>query len=410
MISLEEAEFVAEGWAHKQSIRRGYPCTPHVDELALGYAVWMQLPPEIRTEPGEDVTTVIDRDTGRLSHWPIASTAELDEHYRERRDAAIGRHQTADPVAELKREAHRRVSPAVAAHLTLGDRLFRARGAKGDQELRHHPLVAQLLAAIPAENTVRGAERHAELLVVSDVLYEADKVRDAALDLGDARALLAQGQFDTFHIRESGDPIGGEPASSCFTCQSVLIELSVLPASRQVDWRQTAGIDPEPGRFPAEVAWELAHRGWVPESRQRRARLGAGEVDRLVAGRGAEFELAEFPAARAAFTEFYGVLTSRNCPGVAQRVRSFDIGHGSIAHLTDPLCELGIIVDARMFPLGTEGDDEAVLAIDERGRVFALDQGGEWFLGETLDQALVALLTGHPAARLHDDGTWRTQQ
>jgi SUKH-3 immunity protein of toxin-antitoxin system/YwqJ-like deaminase len=408
MISLEEAEFIAEGWAHKQSIRRGYPCTPHVDELALGYAVWMQLPPDVRTEPGEDVTTVIDRETGRLSHWPPASLSELDERYRERRDAAVGQHRTADPTAELKREAHRRVSPAVAAHITLGDRLFRARGAKGDQEIRHHPLVAQLLGAIPPENTIRGAERHAELLVVSDVLYEADKARDTPLGLGDARVLLQQGEFETFHIRESGDPLGGQPARSCFTCESVLIELALRPESRRVDRRQTAGTDPEPGRFPPEVAWELAHRGWLPESRERRARLGTGEVARIAGQRGAEFAIEEFPAARAAFTEFFGVLTSRSCPGVAQRVRSFDIG--GFTHLTDPLCELGIIVGARMFPLGTEGFDEAVLAIDERGRVFALDQGGEWFLGETLDQALVALLMGHAAARLHDDGTWRTQQ
>src|SRR4051812_43107340 len=113
MITRTEAEHIATGWAHRQSIRRGYPCTPHIDELALGYAVWMQLPPEIRTEPGEDVTTVIDRDTGRLSHWPIASAAELDQRYTERREVAIGSHQTSDPVAELRREAHRRVSPSV---------------------------------------------------------------------------------------------------------------------------------------------------------------------------------------------------------------------------------------------------------------------------------------------------------
>src|SRR3954471_11577686 len=146
MITLAEAEHIATGWANRQSMSRGYTCTPHVDELTLGYAVWMQLAPEARPEPGADVITIIDRETGRLSHWPPAPNDELDQHYNERRQVAIGSHQTSDPVAELRREAHRRVSPSVAAHITLGGRLFRARGAKGDQELRHHPIVEQLLA------------------------------------------------------------------------------------------------------------------------------------------------------------------------------------------------------------------------------------------------------------------------
>ena len=47
-----------------------------------------------------------------------------------------------------------------------------------------------------------------------------------------------------------------------------------------------------------------------------------------------------------------------------------------------------------------------MLAVDEQGRVFALDQAGEWFLGETLDEALVNLTIGGPAARVRDDGTW----
>ncbi|GAA2640671.1 SUKH-3 domain-containing protein [Paractinoplanes durhamensis] len=410
MITLDEAEFIAEGWAHKQSIRRGYICTPHVDELALGYAVTMLLPTEVRTEPGEDITTVIDRDTGRLSHWPPASTAELDERYRERRDAAIGRHQTSDPVAELMREAFRRVSPSVAAHITLGDRLFRARGAKGDQELQHHPLVAQALAAIPAASAIRGAERHAELLVVSDVLYEADKARGVPLTVDEARNLLQQGQFETFHIRESGDPLGGEPARLCITCETVLVGLAVVSPTPRAERRLTSGTDPEPGRFPAEVAWELADRGWEPESREHRAKIGALAMAWVLAMPGAEFELELFPAAEAAITEFYGVIPNRSCPGVATRVRTFDIGLGGFRHLADALYELGILVGARLFPFGIEGHDEAVLAIDERGRVFALDQGGEWFIGETVEQAFTALLMGHPAARLHNDGTWRVQQ
>jgi hypothetical protein len=60
-----------------------------------------------------------------------------------------------------------------------------------------------------------------------------------------------------------------------------------------------------------------------------------------------------------------------------------------------------------LCPIGVEHFGDTLLAMDERGRVFALDQAGEWFVGETFDEALVGLLTGDgPAARLRDDGTW----
>ncbi|WP_430789238.1 SUKH-3 domain-containing protein [Actinoplanes sp. G11-F43] len=414
MITLAEARDIAGGWAHRQSFRRGYECTPHVDELTLGFAVWMRLPPQVRTQPGEDLTTIIDRETGRLTQWPPAPFDELDRLYTERRPAVIGPHRTSDPIAELRREAHRRVSPSVAAHVTLGGRLFRARGAKGDQELVHHPLVAQLLEAIPPPARIRGAERHAELLVVSDVLYAADKTRTsdalAPLSLDEARVLLSHGGFETFHIREEGDPRGGKPAPPCATCSAILVELGLMPASDRVHRanhvirRLTSGDDPQPGRFPAEVAWELAARNW---GRSERAEWYLAYLQDPT---DAEHPVREFPAAREAFLQFHDTGPDRNGPGQAQRVRWFQIGSGSIAGMGDPLHDLSRVVGARLFPLGTEGFDEAILAIDERGRVFSLDQGGEWFVGETLDEAIIALVMGLPAARIRDDGTWRSQQ
>jgi hypothetical protein len=413
MISLAEAQYIAARWAHRQSLRRGYACIPHVDELSLGYAVWMRLPPEVRTEPGEDVTTIIDRETGRLSHWPPAPTVELDERYRARRDAVVAPHQTSDPEAELRREADRLVSPSVAAHITLGDRLFRARGAKGDVRPRHHPLVAQWLETIPVADTIRGAERHAELLVVSDVLQEADRTRAAAgnppLTLDEAHNLLEHGQFETFHIRERGDQLGGQPAELCATCCDVLTRLGVVPWSRRTllnERRVSDGTDPQPGRFPQEVAWELAAGGWDLSLSAQREQDSGRALAKVEARAGLEAGQQRFPAAVAAYAEFLRVAPSRRGPGIAQRIRWFRIGSGQMTGLADPLHELGTIVGARMFPLGVEGFDEAVLAIDERGRVFSLDQGGEWFIGESLDEALTALVTGAAAARIRNNGTW----
>jgi hypothetical protein len=53
-----------------------------------------------------------------------------------------------------------------------------------------------------------------------------------------------------------------------------------------------------------------------------------------------------------------------------------------------------------------EDKGDAILAMDERGRMFALDQGGEWFLGDTIDVASMSRVTGAgPAERVRDDGT-----
>jgi hypothetical protein len=92
---------------------------------------------------------------------------------------------------------------------------------------------------------------------------------------------------------------------------------------------------------------------------------------------------------------------------VRRQIRLLTIDPVEGAHLADVLGELSEVVGARLFPVGREGWGDAVLVMDDYGRVFGLDQGGEWFLGETLDAALVGLLTGDgPAERIRDDGSW----
>src|SRR4029450_4825811 len=97
----------------------------------------------------------------------------------------------------------------------------------------------------------------------------------------------------------------------------------------------------------------------------------------------------------------------RRGPGVRRQIRPLTVDPSDGAHLADVLAELAGVVGARLFPIGREGRGDAVLAMDERGRGVGLDQGGEWFLGETFDEALVGLLTGDgPAERIRDDGSW----
>ncbi|HYN97466.1 MAG TPA: SUKH-3 domain-containing protein, partial [Pilimelia sp.] len=157
-------------------------------------------------------------------------------------------------------------------------------------------------------------------------------------------------------------------------------------------------------RFPPEVAAVLAAGGWrVSEVDHMLAEAWTGEV---LAVPGAEHRHVDLPAARQAMTGLVGAVAGRRGPGLAHWIRVFEINPVAAAHSADILADFGTLIGARLFPLGTEGDNDSILAIDEHGRVFALDQAGEWFLGATADAAVVALVTGQRAARVRDDGTW----
>jgi hypothetical protein len=105
--------------------------------------------------------------------------------------------------------------------------------------------------------------------------------------------------------------------------------------------------------------------------------------------------------------DFPGISCGLRGPGVRRWVRWLNLEPVAAAHSADVLGELAEVIGVPLFPIGVEAKGDALVAIDERGRVFALDQGGEWFLGETLDEAVLSLLTGDgPAERLRDDGTW----
>lgn len=76
-----------------------------------------------------------------------------------------------------------------------------------------------------------------------------------------------------------------------------------------------------------------------------------------------------------------------------------------VARSADSLARLGAVLGARLFPIGTESGD-SILAVDELGRIFALDQAGDWFLGADIDTALTNLLLGREPARVRENGTW----
>jgi hypothetical protein len=58
-----------------------------------------------------------------------------------------------------------------------------------------------------------------------------------------------------------------------------------------------------------------------------------------------------------------------------------------------------------LYPIGRTSAD-GILAGDDRGRIFLIDQAGEWFVGSTIDEAVVSLVVGRALPRLRDDGGW----
>jgi hypothetical protein len=160
-----------------------------------------------------------------------------------------------------------------------------------------------------------------------------------------------------------------------------------------------------PERFPAEVAELLRAAGWSPGWRSEAQVATAVTFVRGEVGRnGARIE--SFPAATEALREFGGLYIVQDGPGRDLRRRSFAIDPTQVAACAETLADLGKVLDTLLFPIGMEGDHESVLAIDEAGRVFALDHAGVWYLGASVDDALTTLVTGTQPPRLDEQGNW----
>ncbi|MEU6073220.1 SUKH-3 domain-containing protein [Micromonospora sp. NPDC047074] len=410
MIDRQQAEQLAAVWARRESQRLGFECRPTVDEFDLGYVITSTVSVEARTVPGDLPTTVVDKLTGEVTTWPRVPVDVVEQMYRRSRHAGPAAPRTVDPASQLLREIRRLPTPGTAAHLTVEGRLFRAQGAKGDVTLHHHPLVRAYLDELPPGHLVRGGDRHAELIVVSDVLHDHDHRRAAEgiapLDMADAQALFQDARFEVFRVREPEDPHGGLADRPCDSCVDLLVEFHLLPWSDRaftMPWQPDPQSDPDPGRFPPDVAQALVAAGWRPHFGDEIVALSA--IRDVSAARGRTAAHADFPAAVSTLTAFPSLVGARRGPGEQVWISRFDIRPRQVAHTADTLADFAALVGVRLFPIGTERQD-SILAVDERGRVFALDQAGEWFLGEDIDAALTTLLLGRAPARVRDDGTW----
>lgn len=161
-------------------------------------------------------------------------------------------------------------------------------------------------------------------------------------------------------------------------------------------------------RFSPPVEAALREAGWYPGRRLPDEALSAmsQEIHRHPGRYGGTLSLLSGIDARNALAEFGGLIIGVDQPGVDVKPRSFALDPTLAAHSVETLIDAGRALDTHLSPLGIEGLDEAVLAIDFIGRVFAIDPTGEWFLGETIDAALETLITGKHPLHVDGDGNW----
>ncbi|WFE64064.1 SUKH-3 domain-containing protein [Micromonospora sp. WMMD714] len=407
MIDRRQAEQLADVWARRDSRRLGHECRATLDEFDLGYVIRSTVDRAVDTNPGDLPTTVVDKETGEVTTWPRVPAAVVQQMYRRSRPTGTPAPRTVDPASLLRREIRRLPTPATVAHLTVEGRTYLGHGVKGEVALRHHPLVQAYLDELPPGHLVRGGGRHAEMVVVSDVLHEYDHRRAAAgqppLTMREARSLLLATGVDVFLVREPGDPFAGPAERPCDSCLDFLVHFAVVGWSELAftrQWRPEPAAAPVPDRFVAEVAHALVDGGWEPDlGDEALARMAILEAHETRHGH------SDFPAALDTLSHFPSLESSRRGPGRQVWISRFSIDPVHAAYTVDTLADFGAVLGVRLFPIGAQHPD-GILAVDERGRVFALDQAGEWFLGDDIDAALTTLLLGLAPPRVRDDGTW----
>ncbi|WP_097870204.1 SUKH-3 domain-containing protein [Streptomyces sp. rh34] len=152
-------------------------------------------------------------------------------------------------------------------------------------------------------------------------------------------------------------------------------------------------------RFPVAVDAALREAGWQPgrwDIRQAEEWADALRSHASPAGH----QHAVFPAAVEAWAEFGGLHITASAPGRHIAPAAVRIDPLSGLHLARTLGDLGRALETEVSPLGAEGEEQAVLAIDVEGRVYSVDHTGDWFLGQDIDEALATLVTGTQPARL----------
>src|SRR5436190_24038138 len=80
MPTIDDARRLAERLASEASLRTGRPWRGFVEEFEQGWAVWT-VPPTGESPPIGLGKTVLDKETGGVTHWPSWPTPVLATEY-----------------------------------------------------------------------------------------------------------------------------------------------------------------------------------------------------------------------------------------------------------------------------------------------------------------------------------------
>lgn len=168
-----------------------------------------------------------------------------------------------------------------------------------------------------------------------------------------------------------------------------------MPAAGPTEDRSGAAT-----RFPGAVDAALREAGWQPGRWDiKQAEVWADRLRAHVSPGGHRH--AVFPAAVEAWAEF-GSLAVVPDPSAGSDVAPCGVVVDPMraVHLARTFADLGRALETEVCPLGEESGSAAKLAIDAEGRVYAIDHTGDWYLGESFDQALTTLVIGVRPVRL----------
>lgn len=403
MATIEDAFALAERYAADATIRAGKPYQGLVEEFAHGWCVWAA--PLQRGDgpppPGAGAATVLDRETGKLAFFPAWSNEKIMERYEPR----SATHHSWPPVARRADVLALLPGPArIAMALTKDNVTIAAASARGDAEPVHHPLVSGWLAAQPAGELVRGALRHADLILLSEVFRHAE--RAGLTETAQVWDWLFDARPVSYRLT-TRTPRGHTLHQACCpTCQDAwrFFGSSLHP------WEAPRPIEgplvppPEPGRFPPHVADVLVRAGW-----NGRAAPPEVWVPRFIGfiidDIGGPLDAAATGAAAAVLARADVFAVATTGAGAQCRRNWFSIGTTETGLV--PMMEaFGRRLGVPVFPIGQDyecGGGAVVVAAD--GRIFLIDQAGDWHLGDSVDEALMVLVEGRLPRRLREDGS-----